>query len=114
MNMTLCFTASQAMLAASAGAAFVSPFMGRYDDISESGVGHLEEIVECFANSMYDTEVLAASIRSPLHVVEAARIGADIATIPPKVFHQMLKHPLTQAGIEQFNKDHAGRLAKQG
>lgn len=114
VNMTLCFTASQAMLAASAGAAFVSPFLGRFDDISEDGLGHLGEIVECFANSLYETEVLAASIRSPLHVMEAARIGADIATIPPKVFHQMLKHPLTGSGIDQFNKDHAGRLAKQG
>ncbi|MSO44212.1 MAG: fructose-6-phosphate aldolase [Thermoleophilia bacterium] len=112
VNMTLCFTASQAMLAASAGAAFVSPFIGRYDDISQNGLGPLAEIIECFATADYGTEVLAASIRSPVHVVEAARLGADIATIPPKVFHQMLHHPLTTAGIEQFNTDYAARLAR--
>lgn len=111
VNMTLCFTANQAMLAASAGAAFVSPFIGRYDDINEDGLGHLAEIVEVFAASDYATEVLAASIRTPVHVMESARMGADIATIPPKVFHQMLNHPLTAAGIETFNQDHATRLA---
>jgi transaldolase len=113
VNMTLCFTANQAILAASAGAAFVSPFIGRYDDINEDGLGHLAEIVEAFANSEFDTEVLAASVRTPVHVMEAARMGSDIATIPPKVFHQMLHHPLTAAGIEQFNKDHAARLARK-
>ncbi len=114
VNMTLCFTANQAILAASAGAAFVSPFIGRYDDINEDGLGHLAEIVEAFAESDFDTEVLAASVRTPVHVMEAARMGADIATIPPKVFHQMLHHPLTAAGIEQFNTDHAARLARRG
>ena len=113
VNMTLCFTANQALLAAAAGAAFVSPFVGRYDDINEDGLGHLAEIVEALGQSAYDTEVLAASIRTPVHVMEAARMGADIATIPPKVFHQMLHHPLTAAGIEQFNKDHAARLARK-
>ncbi len=113
VNMTLCFTANQAILAASAGAAFVSPFIGRYDDINEDGLGHLAEIVEAFDASDFDTEVLAASVRTPVHVMEAARMGADIATIPPKVFHQMLNHPLTAAGIEQFNKDHAARLARK-
>lgn len=113
VNMTLCFTANQAMLAASAGAAFVSPFVGRYDDISQNGLGPLLEIIECLANSDSGTEVLAASIRGPLHVVEAARMGADIATIPPKVFRQMLHHPLTAAGIEKFNEDHASRLARK-
>lgn len=112
VNMTLCFTASQAMLAAAAGAAIVSPFVGRFDDISENGLDHLSEIVECFQNSDHTAEVLAASIRSPVHVVEAARLGADIATIPPKIFYQMLKHPLTTAGIEQFNEDHAARLSR--
>lgn len=113
VNMTLCFTANQAILAASAGAAFVSPFIGRYDDINEDGLGHLAEIVEAFAASDFDTEVLAASVRTPVHVMEAARMGADIATIPPKVFHQMLHHPLTAAGIEKFNEDHAARLARK-
>jgi transaldolase len=112
VNMTLCFTANQAMLAASAGAAFVSPFIGRYDDINEDGLGHLAEIVEAFAAADYPTEVLAASVRTPVHVMESARMGADIATIPPKVFHQMLNHPLTAAGITQFNEDHATRLAR--
>lgn len=113
VNMTLCFTANQALLAAAAGAAFVSPFVGRYDDINEDGLGHLAEIVEALGQSAYDTEVLAASIRTPVHVMEAARMGADIATIPPKVFRHMLHHPLTAAGIEQFNKDHAARLARK-
>ncbi len=114
VNMTLCFTANQAILAASAGAAFVSPFLGRFDDINEDGLGHLAEIIEAFAASAFDTEVLAASIRSPVHVMEAARMGSDIATIPPKVFHQMLHHPLTEIGIAQFNTDHAERLARKG
>ncbi len=114
VNMTLCFTANQAILAASAGAAFVSPFIGRFDDINEDGLGRLAEIVEAFAASNFETEVLAASVRTPVHVMEAARMGADIATIPPKVFHQMLHHPLTTAGIDTFNEDHAARLARRG
>ena len=113
VNMTLCFTANQAILAASAGAAFVSPFIGRYDDINEDGLGHLAEIVEAFDASDFDTEVLAASVRTPVHVMEAARMGADIATIPPKVFHQMLHHPLTAQGIDKFNEDHAARLSRK-
>jgi transaldolase len=113
VNMTLCFTANQAMLAASAGAAFVSPFIGRYDDINEDGLGHLAEIVEAFAHADFETEVLAASVRGPVHVMEAARMGADIATIPPKVFHQMLNHPLTTQGIDTFNADHATRLSRK-
>lgn len=113
VNMTLCFTANQAILAASAGAAFVSPFIGRYDDINEDGLGHLAEIVEAFAQADFECEVLAASVRTPVHVMESARMGADIATIPPKVFHQMLQHPLTAAGIEKFNEDHAARLARK-
>jgi transaldolase len=113
VNMTLCFTAPQAMLSASAGAAFVSPFLGRFDDIGQNGLTTLAEIVEAFAMSDYETEVLAASIRHPIHVVEAARMGADIATIPPKVFYQMLQHPLTASGTAQFTADHEARQAKK-
>ncbi len=105
VNMTLVFTASQALLASSSGAAFVSPFVGRFDDIGHDGIECLRQIVEALENSLYDTEVLAASIRSPVHVIEAARMGADIATIPPKVFYQMLQHPLTAAGIAAFTQD---------
>jgi transaldolase len=112
VNMTLCFTAPQALLAAAAGAAFVSPFLGRFDDIGQSGVEALREIVESLENSLYDTEVLAASIRNPVHVVEAARMGADIATIPPKVFYQMLQHPLTTAGIATFTQDFEAKRAR--
>jgi transaldolase len=109
VNMTLCFTAPQALLASASGAAFVSPFVGRFDDIGQNGIECLREIVESLEASLYDTEVLAASIRSPVHVVEAARMGADIATIPPKVFYQMLQHPLTAAGIETFTRDFEAR-----
>ena len=105
VNMTLVFTAAQALLASASGAAFVSPFVGRFDDIGHDGLECLRTIVEALENSLYDTEVLAASIRSPTHVIEAARMGADIATIPPKVFYQMLLHPLTTAGIETFTQD---------
>ena len=111
VNMTLCFTAQQALLAAAAGAAFVSPFVGRYDDIGQDGLGVLREIVEALELSAYDTEVLAASIRTPVHVTEAARMGADIATIPPKVFYQMLQHPLTAAGAAKFTEDAQARKA---
>jgi transaldolase len=112
VNMTLCFTAPQALLASASGAAFVSPFVGRFDDIGQNGIECLREIVESLEASLYDTEVLAASIRSPVHVVEAARMGADIATIPPKVFYQMLQHPLTAAGIETFTRDFEARQAE--
>ena len=105
VNMTLVFTAAQALLASAAGAAFVSPFLGRFDDIGKDGVESLREIVEALGASDYETLVLAASIRNPVHVVEAARMGSDIATIPPKVLYQMLNHPLTAAGIEAFNAD---------
>lgn len=113
VNMTLVFTAAQALLASASGAAFVSPFVGRFDDIGHDGIGCLRDIVDALANSLYDTEVLAASIRSPHHVVAAAQLGADIATIPPKVFYQMLQHPLTTAGIASFNADAEARLARQ-
>jgi len=109
VNMTLVFTASQALLASASGAAFVSPFVGRFDDIGHDGIEALRQIVEALENSLYDTEVLAASIRSPVHVIEAARMGADIATIPPKVFYQMLQHPLTAAGIATFTQDAEAR-----
>jgi len=112
VNMTLVFTASQALLASASGAAFVSPFVGRFDDIGHDGLECLRQIVEALENSLYDTEVLAASIRSPVHVIEAARMGADIATIPPKVFYQMLQHPLTATGIATFTQDAENRRAR--
>lgn len=111
VNMTLCFSATQSLLAAAAGAAFVSPFMGRFDDIGHDGVECLRDVVEVLDASPYPTEVIAASIRTPVHVVEAARMGSDIATIPPKVFRQMLAHPLTTAGIEAFTRDYEARRA---
>ena len=113
VNMTLVFAASQALLASAAGAAFVSPFVGRFDDIGHDGLECLREIVDALSSSLYDTEVLAASIRSPHHVIAAAQMGSDIATIPPKVFYQMLQHPLTASGIESFNADAEARLARQ-
>lgn len=112
VNMTLCFTGPQALLAAAAGAAFVSPFVGRFDDIGQNGLECLREVVEALETSMYDVEVLAASIRGPVHVLEAAKMGADIATIPPKVFYQMLHHPLTEAGTATFTKDFEARQAR--
>ncbi len=105
VNMTLIFSASQALMGAKAGAAFVSPFIGRLDDISGYGMDLVEDIVDIFANYGYDTEVLVASIRHPMHVVEAAKIGADVVTIPPKVIDQLFKHPLTDIGLEQFLAD---------
>ena len=104
-NVTLIFTSTQALLAAKAGASYVSPFLGRLDDISADGLNLIEEIMDIFGNYDYDTEVIAASIRHPMHVVECARLGCDIATIPYKVFKQMLHHPLTDSGIEKFLKD---------
>jgi transaldolase len=112
VNMTLVFTPPQALLAAAAGAAFVSPFVGRFDDIGHDGLECLRSIVEALEPSMYDTEVITASVRGPLHVTEAARMGAHIATIPPKVFYQMLQHPLTATGIETFTRDAEERKAR--
>lgn len=114
VNMTLVFTAPQALLAAASGAAFVSPFVGRFDDIGHDGLECLRMIVEALEPSMYDTEVITASVRTPQHVTEAARMGAHIATIPPKVFYQMLQHPLTATGIATFNQDAADRKARAG
>ncbi len=105
VNMTLIFSAGQALLAAKAGARFVSPFIGRLDDVSEDGMALIEEIVEIFRNYQYKTEVIVASVRHPRHVIEAARIGADIATVPFAVMQKLLRHPLTDAGVERFLAD---------
>lgn len=104
-NVTLIFSANQALLAAKAGATYVSPFIGRLDDISHVGMDLVEEIVTIYKNYDFHTEVIVASIRNPLHVVEAALVGADIATIPFTVIEQLLKHPLTDIGIERFAAD---------
>jgi len=104
-NATLIFSASQALLAALAGAKFVSPFIGRVDDISNDGLCLLEDIVTIFNNHIIDTEVIAASIRHPMHVVESAKLGSHIATIPYGLIKQMIKHPLTDTGIERFLND---------
>jgi transaldolase len=104
-NVTLVFSASQALLAAKAGATYVSPFVGRLDDISHIGMGLVSDILEIYENYMFQTEVIVASIRNPLHVVEAAKMGAHIATIPYSVIIQLMKHPLTDRGIEKFLKD---------
>ena len=105
MNLTLCFAANQALLCAKAGAAYVSPFVGRLDDIHHVGMAVIEQIVTIYDNYDFDTEVLVASIRSPLHVQEAAMLGADVATCPPKIIWQMMKHPLTDSGLEKFLAD---------
>jgi len=105
INVTLCFSANQAILAAKAGATFVSPFIGRLDDIGHTGMELIESIVQIYSNYAFDTEVIVASIRHPIHVYEAAMLGADIATIPPAVLDKMVKHPLTDIGIERFLAD---------
>lgn len=105
INSTLCFSSSQALLVAKIGASFVSPFVGRLDDISQNGMDLVREIVAIYRNYDFKTQVLAASIRHPIHVVEAAKAGADIATMPYKVFEQLFKHPLTDKGQDQFLKD---------
>ena len=104
-NVTLIFSANQALLAAKAGATFVSPFIGRLDDIGQEGMQIIEEIMEIFVNYDIETEVIVASIRHPIHVIDAARIGADIATVPPGIIRKMAKHSLTDVGIERFLKD---------
>ncbi|PRR80824.1 Transaldolase [Clostridium liquoris] len=105
-NVTLIFSAQQALLAAKAGASFVSPFVGRLDDIGNGGIEVVSDIAEIFSIYGIDTEIIAASIRTPMHVLECAKVGADIATIPYKVLTQMLKHPLTDIGIEKFLEDY--------
>lgn len=104
-NVTLIFSAAQALLAARAGATFVSPFLGRLDDIGATGMTLIEEIAEIFDIHCIETEIIAASIRNPIHVIDAARAGCDIATVPANVIKQMVNHPLTTAGIERFLKD---------
>lgn len=105
VNVTLCFSAAQAILAAKAGASFISPFLGRLDDIGENGLDLLADIVEIYSNYGWKTEVLAASLRHPIHVIEAARLGSDIATMPFKVIDQLFNHPLTDKGQAQFLAD---------
>jgi len=107
VNVTLCFSAAQAILAAKAGASFISPFIGRLDDIGENGLYLLQSIIEVYENYTWKTEVLAASLRHPIHVIEAARLGADIATIPFKVIDQLFNHPLTDKGQAQSLADWA-------
>ena len=104
-NVTLVFSANQALLAAKAGASFVSPFVGRIDDNTEYGMNLVRRIAQIFANYQFDTEIIVASVRNPLHVLEAAEAGADIATIPYKVLQKMITHPLTDIGIEKFLSD---------
>ena len=108
VNVTLCFSASQSILAAKAGAAFVSPFIGRLDDISRDGMGLIEDIRLIYDNyDKFTTEILVASVRSPNHVAEAAKLGADVATIPPGVLRQLFNHPLTDKGLDAFLADWA-------
>lgn len=105
VNVTLCFSTAQALLAAKAGASFISPFVGRLDDIGADGMNLISEIAEIYANYDYSTEILVASVRGVQHVVDAALIGADVATIPPKIMSQMYKHPLTDKGLADFLSD---------
>jgi transaldolase len=104
-NVTLCFSPTQALIAAKAGATFISPFVGRLDDISEEGMALIGQIVEIYRNYDFSTQVLVASVRSPMHVVTAARMGADVATIPFSVLEQLAKHPLTDIGLKKFLAD---------
>ena len=107
VNVTLCFSSSQALLAAKMGASFISPFIGRLDDISNEGLNLIEEIINIYSNypNTLNTEILVASIRSPLQVSQVAQMGADVATIPPKIIKQMIKHPLTDIGLDNFMED---------
>lgn len=107
-NVTLIFSALQALLAARAGASYVSPFLGRLDDIGSTGITLIEDIAEIFQIHGIDAEIISASVRNPIHVLECAKAGSDIATIPYNVIMQMIKHPLTDAGIEKFLKDYEG------
>ena len=111
-NVTLIFSATQALLAARAGATYVSPFVGRLDDIGQDGLSLIEEIVDIFNVNAIETEIIVASVRNPIHVAQAARMGADIDTVPYKVITQMTKHPLTDKGIENFLKDWEGASLK--
>ena len=104
-NVTLCFSSAQALLAAKAGAAYISPFIGRLDDVGQDGMELISEIVEIYENYNFDTEVLVASVRHPMHVVQSAQLGADVATIPFKVLKKLYQHPLTDVGLERFLAD---------
>jgi transaldolase len=104
-NVTLCFSANQALLAAKAGATFISPFVGRLDDIGLTGMELIQDIVQIYDNYGFETTILVASVRHPQHMLEAARLGADVATLPPSVIKQMYKHPLTDKGLADFVKD---------
>ena len=105
VNVTLCFSAPQALLAAKAGASFISPFVGRLDDVGQSGMELIREIVEIYRNYSFKTEILVASIRNPIHVIEAAKMGAHVGTMPPAVLRQMFAHPLTDKGLAAFLAD---------
>lgn len=105
-NVTLCFSSAQALLTAKAGADYVSPFIGRLDDISQEGMDLIREIKQIYSNYNFKTQIIVASIRNPMHVVEAAKVGADIATIPFAVIEQLIKHPLTDIGIKRFLEDY--------
>lgn len=105
VNVTLCFSAAQALLAAKAGATFISPFVGRHDDVGFSGMELISDIRLIYDNYDFETQILVASVRHPVHVVEAAKIGADVMTAPPKIIRQLFKHPLTDAGLAAFLKD---------
>ncbi|MEQ9112092.1 MAG: fructose-6-phosphate aldolase [Rhodospirillaceae bacterium] len=107
VNVTLCFSANQALLAAKAGATFISPFVGRLDDIAVDGMSLIDDICDIYANYDFKTEVLVASIRHPMHILEAARMGAHVATMPPKTLRQLYKHPLTDIGLKAFLDDWA-------
>lgn len=111
-NVTLVFSAGQALLAARAGASYVSPFLGRLDDISTPGIDLIEAIADIFAIHNIGTQIIAASIRTPIHVIDCARAGANIATVPYKVLMQMIRHPLTDQGIEKFQKDYQAAFGK--
>ena len=105
VNVTLCFSAAQALLAAKAGATFISPFVGRLDDIGQQGMELIADIRQIYDQYDFSTEILVASVRHPMHVVEAAKLGADVMTAPPKIIHQLFKHPLTDSGIKSFLAD---------
>lgn len=106
VNVTLCFSAAQAILAAKAGAAYVSPFVGRLDDIGQDGLGLISEICQIYKNyPKFNTQILVASIRNPIHIVAAAKMGADVVTAPAKILSQLIEHPLTSKGLEIFNQD---------
>jgi transaldolase len=113
VNVTLCFSAAQALVAAKAGAYFISPFVGRLDDIGATGMDLIHQVVHIYQNYDFETQVLAASLRGPLHVVDAALAGADIGTLPFKVMDQLFNHPLTDKGLDQFLKDYNKVFAKK-